>query len=597
MTMKGLRGTNLVAVITYPEEGGIQTRQWADWIAFFEFKDGSVSKWPDQVQVPQWTGDKGFPAIILPKNGSLATADWSELTRTYVTLNSEKGYVGSHSTISGVQWYARNEGMRIANPAIAKDQKTGQAVVVNESPQTLPDTVGSIAPSGYATFVWVSNVTNNTIQFVTIRNGEAVLYPSSTKFIESITFTDPKLFPAIVWEGEGFPNDDKLRNMSITWATVGIFASGKGGPLVGGSSVSLANSAKSQLVTAGGQKLNIVDSSVTKWFPKKPGSNADQGAPDPGQSGGGSSGGSSTSRDRVANAIAGVQLGHHLGSLYPIPWFTGPGQRRDRAPNVGQALGGSVVMGAAKTYREMQGSALWNSNMDGSETRASMLSVADRRFDAYNTWYVAMACNGWTWNANAMYQVRRARVYVLPKGQTKFQKVYDENGSSVLGTWCSDFAWDMGSNPAGNWNGTGIKVYPDGSYGNVRKDLQVSRSGGIATHRIATRPELVSHGGSNDVFVPGLRDIDYDGILVEYEARLHPDWTHAKIAFQMGMDAKINGHNPPGGWFVGMGLSNLRLLTPDWQTFRWCNAKSGQDSGRGGIACDDARLLSATLPD
>lgn len=577
-TLAGLKGTNLVAVITYPEEAGIQTRQWADWVAFFEVTDGEVTKWPDNITVPQWSGSRGFPAVILPKNGTVK-AEWKNLTRTFVELDGGLGYVGSHSSISGVQWYARGPGMKIANPAIAKDRLTGKAVEVTENPSNYEGTVGSIAPSGYATYVWVSDLAKGVFQFVAIRNGEAVPIPAGDFFTKSITFTDPKNFPCIVWDGEGFPNDATLRDMTITWATVPVEYSGKAGPHTAGSKLSLANPRKSQRKLNATTTVDVAEATVTAWFPKKPGSNADAGAPD------NSLGGSN--RERVERAIQGVQVGHHFGNYYPIPWFTSPGVRRSGAPVVGQGIGGSVVMGAAKSYREMQGTTLWNENMDGSETAASMRAVADRKFNQYNTWFCGLACTGWTFNPNAMYQIRRAKIYVLPKGQNRYVKVYDESGTGALGTWANDYMWNMSGNPV-----TQLPGYTAG-----RPSLVASRSGGIASIKVATRPELVSHGGSNDVTVPGLINYDYDGIVVEYEARLHPDWTHAKIALQMGMDAKIEGHTPPSNWYVGMGLSNLRLLTKDWQTFAWCNAKSGQDSGRGGIACDDSRLLNATFPD
>ena len=578
-TMKGLTGTNLAAVITYPEEGGTQTRQWADWIAFFEFTDGNVTKYPDQVQVPQWDGDRGFPAIILPKNGHLATANWSDLTRTYVTLNGGKGYVGSHSTIPGVQWYARGEGMKIANPAVAKDQKTGKAVVVNENPATLPDTVGSIAPSGYATYVWVSDRATKTFQFVAIRNGEAVPTPEAFVFNPSILFTDPKLFPAIVWEGEGFPNDEKLRNMSITWATVPAEYSGRVGPHNAGSKLSLANDAQSQLVTEGGQKVSIVASSVTKWFPKEP-SAGGGGHPQP-QPGPGTSG-----RDRVAKAIRGVGRGHELNGNVPIPWFTDAAGRslRPNSPDPthhAQASGGSTSGGGMQRYSDIKvGSQLYNHNglflWGGAPTS---VRGSDKVLDLFNTWYVLLPCYGWSYNPNTHVHIREARVYVLPKGQTRWVLAAKNTGRAI-GDWANDYLNNM-STPQSAWRiGTHTNEYAD--------------------ILCPTKPENITHGGSTDF--PGsdyLKTGSWDGILYELDARLAPDAPdNAKVAIQVGLDRKATGvAMGPGGFYPGAFLSNLRMLSKQWQTFSCVNAVSGQDSDKGGPQVDDARLLNTTFPD
>ena len=581
-TMKGLKGTNLAAVITYPEEGGVQTRQWADWIAFFEFTDGKVTKYPDQVQVPQWDGDKGFPAIILPKNGTLTTADWPDLTRTYVTLNGAKGYVGSHSTISGVQWYARGDGMKIANPAIAKDQKTGKAVAVTENPPTLPNTVGSVAPSGYATFVWVKDLATKTFQFVAIRNGEAVPIPAGDFFTKSITFTDPKNFPCIIWDGDGFPNDDKLRNMAHTWATVPVEFSGRVGPHNAGDKLSIANPARTKLMTAGGTTVDIVDSSVTAWFPQAPNAGGGSGGvTPPPPSGPGTSG-----RERVARAIRGVGKGHELSGAVPIPWFTDAAGRNLRAgsPQPGvhaQATGGSTQLGGVQRFSDVTHGSLYSNESGlflwgGAPTN---MRGSDKVLDLFNTWYVLMPCYGWNYNPNTHVHIRESRVYVLPKGQTRWVLAAKQTGRAI-GNWANDFLNDMKTSQSAWRVGTNTNEYAD--------------------ILCPTVPQNITHGGSTDF--PGseyLKTGSWDGLLYEIDARLAPGTqADAKVAIQVGLDRKATGVGKgPWDFYPGAYLSNLRLLSTEWQTFSCVNAISGQDSGSGGIQVADARLLNTTFPD
>lgn len=587
-TLAGLKGTNLVAVITYPEEAGIQTRQWADWVAFFEVTDGDVTKWPDNITVPQWSGSRGFPAVILPKNGNVK-AEWKNLTRTYVELDGGLGYVGSHSTISGVQWYARGPGMKIANPAIAKDRATGKAVEVTESPVTLPNTVGSVAPSGYATFVWVNDLATKTFQFVAIRNGEAVPIPAGDFFTKSITFTDPKNFPCIVWDGDGFPNDSKLRDMAHTWATVPVEFSGRVGPHNAGGKLSIANPARTKLMTSGGTTVDIVESSVTAWFPQAPSAGGGSSGGSGGGGGGGSGGGNVPSnpsaRERVARAIRGVGKGHELNGAVPIPWFTDTAGRnlRPGSPQPGahaQADGGSTQLGGVQKFSDVTGGSLYNHNGKFLWGGAPVsMRGSDKVLDLFNTWYVLLPCYGWDYNPNTHVHIREARVYVLPKGQTRWVLAAKQTGRAI-GNWANDFLNDMHSGQSPWRIGTNTNEYAD--------------------ILCPTVPQNITHGGSTDF--PGsdyLKTGSWDGLLYEVDARLAPGTpSNAKVAIQVGLDRKATGVGKgPDDFFPGAYLSNLRLLSTEWQTFSCVNAVSGQDSNAGGKQVDDARLLNTTFPD
>lgn len=572
---EGTATKQLVAFITRPT--GPSVAQYGDWIAFMEAQNGEVTTWPESVDIPQWSGKRGFPAVILPMNGSIQS-EFKYLRRTYVELDGAPGYLGQHQGIKGVQWYARGAGMQIANENVTQVKTaTGWSpIVIEESPKTFPGTVGEAAPSGVATFVWVRGIdTNLTCQFVTVMGGKPVANPDNQSFRDSITIASSKGFPAVVWPGTRLPADGNFRNLTRSYITVPSSASMQTGDFQV-PAAALANANKAKLVVRDGQQGDLQDDAVTEWFGM---GNAavPQPVPDPG----GIATTAAALKDRVYKAMG-------LNDIYYPGWG-----RNNGAQGPAQWRGGAVTLGSAfRVTRISRNSDLYRGQgpqqrFDGAYTDAQLASIGSDMCRTLQLWYCAVPGRS---GSKARIEMRRGAVYVLEEGSSVWKVLFRINS---FADWADNQGPSM--NPGGDDRYTDLA--PDGLQG-VK-----GFSNGVTWVQLPTSVNRNVHGGHGDWAIQGGQVVDktinFDkaiGIMGVLEARMAPGYAHQEAALQIGFDPKWPVHPGPGRFYPGLCVSKLQKLSGDWQTFGVINSDNALDTNRGGIVLPRSQLLGSAIP-
>lgn len=563
----GTKTKQLVAFITRPQ--GSASSQYGDWIAFMEVENGEVTTWPESVDIPQWSGKRGFPAVILPMNGAIQS-EFKYLRRTYVELDGAPGYLGQHQGIKGVQWYARGAGMQIANENVTQVKTAAgyKPIQIAESPKTFPGTAGEAAPSGVATFVWVKGVgTNLTCQFVTVMGGKPVAHPDNPSTKASMTFTAPKGFPAIVWPGTRLPADQHFRNLSRSYITVPASESGKTGDFTVPASA-IANSAKAKLVSEGGS-ADLQDSAVQEWF----GTGAV--VPDHGN-GGGVAITSAQLKARMVNAMSQPNDIRYPG------WGSNNG-----AAGPAQWRGGAVTMGSAfRVSRLNPNSELIRTGFDGGYTQEDIRRIGNDLCSTLQLWYCAVP--GASGSATRV-EMRNGAIYVLEEGSSVWKVLFRIRDFS---DWCANQGPSMDPNNADRYNS---------DLGKDPADSPKGFSNGVAWIQMPTSVNRNAHGGHGDWSITGGQVVDksinFDkaiGVMGVMEARLAPGYESREAALQVGFDPKWPRR--PTRWFAGMAVSKLQRLSGEWQTFGVANLSNALDTGRGGIILPVNQFNATTIP-
>ena len=568
---EGTKTKQLVAFITRPT--GPNVRQYGDWIAFMEVENGKVVTWPESVDIPQWSGKRGFPAVILPRNGSIQS-EFELLRRTYVELDGGLGYLGQHQGIKGVQWYARGAGMQIANENVTQVKTaTGwEPVRIEEVPKTFPGTVGESVPSGVATFVWVKGVGSTlTCQFITVMGNKPVAHPDLDATRATMKFTQPTGFPAIVWPGTRLPADGNFRNLTRSFITLPVEASEQTGDFTVASSA-LSNANKAKLVLEEGQG-DLQDSAVSEWY-------GVGGAVVPQPDLGG--GISQTNRAFLEKMFASMAQPNDI--VYP-----GWGNSRGSA----QQRGGAVTMGPAfRVSRISPSSALYRSpgngwHFDGAYTTANLASIGNQMCHTLQLWFCLVP--GQSGGNRTRVQLRAGAVYVLEEGSSVWKVMF--RVPNMFG-WCQSQGPSMNPNGAdkNSWIGSD-PLNSNGGYSN-----------GVAWIEMPTDNRRNCHGGHGDweIFGGQLVDksINYDkviGIIGTMEARLAPGYEDREVAIQVGFDPKWP-QKPSSGWWPGFAVSKLQRISGEWQTVGVTNTDNAGDSERGGITLSRNQLLATTVP-
>lgn len=581
---EGTATKQLVAFITRPT--GPSVAQYGDWIAFMEVHNGEVTTWPESVDIPQWSGKRGFPAVILPMNGSIQS-EFKYLRRTYVELDGAPGYLGQHQGIKGVQWYARGAGMQIANENVTQVKTaTGWSpIVIEESPKTYPGTVGEAAPSGVATFVWVKGVgTNLTCQFVTVMGGKPVANPDNQSFRDSITIASSKGFPAVVWPGTRLPADGNFRNLTRSYITVPSSASGQTGDFQV-PAAALANANKAKLVVQEGQQGDLQDAAVSEWFGQ---ANAIVPQPSPG-GGGGGGGVSQSNREFLEKMFASMARRNDI-------YYPGWGNSNNNPGGTAQQKGGALTMGPAfRVSRISPSSALYRGtggkgpgwHFDGSYTDGDLARIGNQMCSTLQLWFCLVP--GPSGGNRTRVQLRAGAVYVLEEGSSTWKVMFRAPNM---------FGWCQSQGPSMNPNG-GDK------YADIRQDPLNSPGGysnGVAWIEMPTSTQRNCHGGFGDWDIYGGqlvdKSINYDkviGIIGTMEARLAPGYEDREVAIQVGFDPKWK-QRPTSTWFPGFVVSKLQKLSSEWQTVGVTNTDNAWDSERGGISITRNQLLATTVP-
>lgn len=579
---EGTKTKQLVVFATRPETG---TNQWGDWLAFFEMENGEVTKWPEQVDIPQWVGKRTFPCIILPVNGSISSP-LANLIRTVITLDGQ-GYLATHPSIKGVQWYARNQYAEVANARVTREKTSAGEVPVKieESPQNYNGTVGQACPSGYATFVWVRKVgATLTCQYVAVRNAVPVQSPDNDAYKASITFTNPKGFPAIVWEGDKLPADENFRNLRRSYITIPAEFSGNTGVMSVPTSA-ISNSAHSKLVLGTGAEGELPDSQVKAWY----GENAPL-TPNNGNSGGSGgttqSGGSGnvSSQTIIDAAIRGTLRGHEIN--YP-GWTNPRGAYKDTRTVGAQVRGGAVTIGGTLKLGDLRGSKLYESGFDGAfGSNTSWLNshpeVLSTPAKTLQDWCCLLpGANA----ANAWVDLRNCRLYVLHRGETRWRLMFDNR---------APVDWTANQGPSMNPGNTTERSLAGGSL-----ELQKKSTGTTSSIILPSDTQRNAHFGPGDFSTANVVDKGIDlskvyAVCTTVEARLSPGYENREVGLQMGVDPKWGA--TPSGWFPGLYVSRLMKLTPQWTLYSMFNSSEALDSERGAVTITPAFFRNTTFP-
>lgn len=572
----GTSTKQLVAFVTRPAS----SPQYGDWIAFMEVHNGEVTTWPESVKVPQWSGNRRFPAVVLPANGQIESP-FPTLTRTSVVLNGED-FLAQHPTVSGVQWYNRGAGLVIDNPNPAKERTTSGSrdIRITPKPDIEPGTVGESSPSGYTTFVWVKGTGSTPdMQFVTIRDSVPVPNPGHAAFTKSITFTSPKGFPAIVWPGNRLPADKHLRQLSRSYVTVPVSESGKTGVFQVAASA-VANMSKAQLVS-NGVRGDLQDSAVTAWFGEG------TVVPDPGAGGGTfpfSPKVITRSSDMLEAAIDSMTEGHEV----QYPGWVAPAAGL-HPTNGAQRRGGAITMGGCFVPNQTTG-VFRSSLFDSGFTQEEWDTVVNKPADTLQLWGCLMP--GYS-GADAWVEIRGQEAWALVKGENVWRPIFRSIQPAI--TWASEQGPSMSPYNGDELEALGRSGPPTLPHPTL--------AGGVSRTKTPSNVQLNNHFGQDDHPLSGRIDKSLDltkveGVLGICQIRLAPGSEGKTVGLQMGFDPKWSDINPTrrGGYWPGMMLSKLRRAETEWRTVAVVNSSSGLDAGRGGVVITPERIMATRIP-